>query len=709
MKSTGLPHRADDARSKRRISLRTAVTVPFLVLIVLTVALIGFFSYRNERTAAILLARDLQAELVTAIEDKLPDFLSAPHQINQLNALAFRDSGYRVDHLSDLRKPYFERLLVFPEVTTCALGTADGEFVGVGRLSDGGFDTAIYDRTQGDTYRHYTMDAGGNPLDLLTDVPDYDARTRSWYVTAETKGGPAWSPVYVWASERNIGISAVLPVKDDAGNLQGVELSALTLGQISDFLGSMRVRGSGTSFIVEPSGLLVATSNGEPVLRASADGSVPERIAAGEARDAVIRAAAEALRAAHGGFGNLPNDVELSVRIGGRDYLLMASPYTDAYGLDWSIVNIIQANELLYAVKDNAVSYIILSTFALIVAAAIGWGITSRVVHPIREISTAADVLAAGEFDRRIAAQPIEEVDRLAGSFTSMAAQLQNVLATLEQRVAERTDDLARTNRLLEAEVAERRQAEALLRQSEEQLEYRVRERTAELAAAQERLVRRERLATLGQMAGTVGHELRAPLAVIVSAVDLLQMDDDIPEATAMEYLGMIKSETMRASRMITDLLDFSRTGVAAVPHKESVLVSSLIEQGLGAVPKPEAVTVSVRCEAELPAVVVDPDHIARVLRNLVTNSYDAMPQTGTLTISATSEPESVAISVADTGCGIPKSQRDHLFEPLFTTKPRGIGLGLVVCQTLVEANGGDIGVESIEGEGTTFTIHLPI
>ena len=267
----------------------------------------------------------------------------------------------------------------------------------------------------------------------------------------------------------------------------------------------------------------------------------------------------------------------------------------------------------------------------------------------------------------------------------------------------------------LEQHVAERVRVEAMLREYSERLEEMVEERTGELRDAQEELVRKERLAVLGELAGGVGHELRNPLGVISNAVYYLQTilpDADETTATAREYLELIASEVHNAAKIISDLLDFSRT---RSPEREETAISELIAQVLQKQPPPEKVVVTTRIASDLPPVFVDPRQIGQVLVNLVTNAYQAMPEGGRLVIK-TSEvsgklPKSgrVAIAISDTGCGIPQENMEKVFEPLFTTKARGIGLGLVLSRNLVGANGGRIEVESEVGRGSTFTVWLPV
>ena len=275
----------------------------------------------------------------------------------------------------------------------------------------------------------------------------------------------------------------------------------------------------------------------------------------------------------------------------------------------------------------------------------------------------------------------------------------------LERRVEERTAELAKANEELRVEITKRKRAEESLKEYSERLEEMVEERTQELREAQEKLVRKEKLAILGQLAGGVGHELRNPLGVISNAVYFLQMTLPDADETTKEYLEMISEEVRNSTKIVSDLLDFSRT---RLPEREEIAVSELVAEVLEKRPPPEKMEVITELAPDLPPVYVDPRQMGQVLVNLVTNAYQAMPEGGALTISAQAEEGQVALSVADTGCGISKEHMAKLFEPLFTTRARGIGLGLAVSRILVEANGGSIEVESEVGQGSTFTVRLP-
>ncbi|MFH0975512.1 MAG: ATP-binding protein [Spirochaetota bacterium] len=246
------------------------------------------------------------------------------------------------------------------------------------------------------------------------------------------------------------------------------------------------------------------------------------------------------------------------------------------------------------------------------------------------------------------------------------------------------------------------------------------------LKSAQEELIRKEKLFILGQLAGFVGHEIRNPLGVINNAVYYLKnilpdTDDDVKE-----YLDIIKQEVQNSERIINDLMDFSRT---KAPHSVQTSVPDLVSQCINKIDLPRNIDIAIDIPDNLPFIFADPFQIDQVLVNLVTNAVQAMPEGGLICINArpsvyqdknnnagfTDERISgdstqfVEISVKDSGTGINPENMNNLFQPLFTTKTKGIGLGLVICKNLVEANNGRIFVISEVGAGTTFSIELPV
>ena len=253
----------------------------------------------------------------------------------------------------------------------------------------------------------------------------------------------------------------------------------------------------------------------------------------------------------------------------------------------------------------------------------------------------------------------------------------------------------------------ERKRAEEALREYSNRLEKRVEERTRELREAQEQLVRRERLAVLGQLAGGVGHELRNPLGAIKNAAYFLNMVIEEPEPEVKEMLEVLDKEVGTSEGIISSLLDFARPKPLS---QQPADVNEVVQEALSRTTVPENVEVVSRLDEALPIIPADPVQLSQVFGNIVLNAIQAMSEGGQLTVtSEVAGPEWVSVSFTDTGVGISEENSEKLFEPLFTTKARGIGLGLALVKTLVEGHGGTIEVQSEMGRGSTFTVRLPI
>ena len=243
-------------------------------------------------------------------------------------------------------------------------------------------------------------------------------------------------------------------------------------------------------------------------------------------------------------------------------------------------------------------------------------------------------------------------------------------------------------------EITRRKEMEDELRDYAENLEEIVKEKTNELLAA-------ESIASAGKVAAMLGHDLRGPLQTIKSAIYLLKKKSEAPE----EVLTIANDAVDRAVNMLEEIRNRTRD---SPPQIVTTDLTTLVKTAVEEAPIPSFIDLTCELGEGLDAVSLDPMKIRRVLDNLLANALDAMPQGGRLEISAEVEEESALIKVSDSGVGIPEEEMRNLFKPFCTTKPKGMGLGLVYCKRAVEAHGGTITVESEVGEGTTFTIKLP-
>ena len=279
-----------------------------------------------------------------------------------------------------------------------------------------------------------------------------------------------------------------------------------------------------------------------------------------------------------------------------------------------------------------------------------------------------------------------------------------------------RTDSFSYTDKELEELLAFGSAAGVAV--SRFRLQEKLNERSEELATAiwreeqaREQLMRNERLASVGKMAAGAAHEINNPLAVISGRAQMMLRDEkDEKKAKALK---LMVEQTRRASKILTDLMGFARP---AMPKTEPTNVNFVIHHVLSMVEN-QLRQKNIECQREfaqgLPKISADKHQLEQVFLNIVLNAEHAMSEGGTLTVSTSLSPakDLILITLSDTGNGIPKEDLQHVFEPFFTTKEEGegTGLGLAMSYGIVTSHGGTIDVESTVGEGTSFTVELPV
>jgi signal transduction histidine kinase len=266
---------------------------------------------------------------------------------------------------------------------------------------------------------------------------------------------------------------------------------------------------------------------------------------------------------------------------------------------------------------------------------------------------------------------------------------------------------------LLASALGERR----LAQEKATHLNRELRQSLEELAAAQQELVRRERLAALGELSAVVAHEVRNPLAVIANSVAALTRlaPPEPREDTAWHLLGVMGEEVTRLDHLVNGLLDFARP---IEPHlfTQSLggVVEGALETSLRSEPNAGRVRVTRALDATLPEAPVDAQLLHLALSNLFTNALQAMPHGGTLRVelgrgeSFEATPQA-RLTITDSGPGIPPDVMERMFEPFYTTKAAGTGLGLAIVRRIVEAHHGRVEVHTTPGQGTTFIVQLPL
>ena len=315
----------------------------------------------------------------------------------------------------------------------------------------------------------------------------------------------------------------------------------------------------------------------------------------------------------------------------------------------------------------------------------ISWLLGSKLAQPIKALENAVRRVGAGERNLKIRVTDQDEIGSLAAEFNRMTA-------TLEQR-------------------------EEAIRELNRGLEEKVQERTAELeeknrllVQTREELVRAEKLAAVGELAAGVAHEINNPLAIIRGNVELLQMS--IPEeADNREEADTIYQQVNRMERIVANLLSFARQQRKELGQTDlNRMLGEIVRQVGHQVPL-TGIRVEERYAPDLPLLAGDEGQLRQVFTNLILNAVQAMPDGGTLSLATASDPAagSCAVTVTDTGIGVPEEQQKEIFNPFFTTKPDGTGLGLSVSYGIVREHSGTIRMESAPGRGSAFTVTLPL
>ncbi len=231
-------------------------------------------------------------------------------------------------------------------------------------------------------------------------------------------------------------------------------------------------------------------------------------------------------------------------------------------------------------------------------------------------------------------------------------------------------------------------------------------ESNRKLREARDLALRNERLSAIGKLASGVGHELKNPLTNIRNSVYYLQNYLNTDEPEVKEYIETLSMETEVAERILSDLLNFSKATTLA---RERINICDPIEEAVRTSNIPQDILVESALPDEGCFVEADYDKMKQVFQNLLSNSVSAMPDGGTITIKAECKENSVEVKLRDVGTGMNKETLERLFEPLYTTKQKGIGLGMSTVRDIIKHHKGEISVESREGEGTEFTVKLPL
>lgn len=664
--------------------------VPLLLQIALAVGLTGWFSLAQGQRAVGEVVERLRSEINRRVHDYLTSYLETAHLVNGFAARAI-ELGELNDHDPvALGSNFFHQLQHFETLAFMFYGSAAGGAAGAGRRAGG---TLTVDATEFDVERgllpgkrsEWSADAGGGPGRLLEVRSGFDGRKRPWFTAAIEARGPAWSAVFPIFAGNELAIAASQPLYHPSGVLRGVVAVDLLLAGIDRFLRTLDIGETGSTFILERSGLLVASSSGERLLVHAPDGTSLERR---QALNSPTPLVADTSRDLAEHFGNLQwidREHQLTMEHEGERRFVQVTPLTDGRGIDWLIVTVIPESDFQGSLTASHRRTLWLCVLAFLVATLVGLHASRWIVRPVLRLVEAAAGQAAGDRSRRVEVGGVAELSELARAFNRMVHQHEELVHGLDARVKART---------------------AELRQAKDNAETANRAKSRFLAH--------------------ISHEIRTPLAAMLGYADLLSERD--LEVEAVQDLEILRTQGKHLNRLLGDFLDLSRIEAGHLELAvQRVALADLLAQ-LDAMFRPLAEEKGLHLHIEPVGILPwhfdgDPSRLLQVLSNLLSNAIRSTGD-GSVTLrvqriadlfeEAIETPHTrLSFGVSDTGVGLTVEEQEGIFRAFTQLGPsdpkqrQGFGLGLAIVRRLVDRMEGDLTVESTKGAGACFTVRL--
>ena len=753
-----------------KLSLGSVLVVCLVGLQFIAIATILTTSYVTSERALLHHARTLISDVAQNTVEHSRGFLKpAASAAEFAKRLAENDIVASNDN-TRLEKLLFQQLATQPEFAGVFYGDEDGNFVFVKNAEEEGqFQTKIISnsetsRTTDLIWRNANFEIIRTTQDPLD---DFDPRERPWYQDVEKQGSISWTDPYIFFTSKLPGITVAAPVADGKGGLQGVVGVDIEIAAISDFLAAQSIGEQGKAIILNKNGDVIAHPNSELIKMVAPDGTL--RFAAiSEIDDPVARAAFAYLDLADPAL--LEKESDGNFMLDGRAYVSTITPAMSDE-LPWSIGVFAPQDDFIGTIKTNRTQNTLVAALIAVLTGGLGILLARFINRPVKALAERATLISQGNLDEAQRPYPIafSELEQANATISQEVARRKkleserSMMFSLGSRgmaeIAVKTGHVLRTNSVFDEifgfepgnlSAAEGREIARLIDVTSglpQELDYARKDgKTVSLlvnafsfddmdtgamrafvavddvtdAKIAERKVRElsreishgDRLTTMGQMAAGLAHELNQPLTAITQNVDAAltraqELADQDREQ--IEILTEIDRQAHRSADIIRALRAFIRKDEG---HNKLFDLRELIDQTIVLV-EAEAKENGVKIETDigpLPLVRGMRVQIAQVLVNLLRNGIEAFASADTkprrISIAAEQISQRVDIMVTDTGPGAASDL--EIFGEFQTTKKNGMGLGLSICRNIVEAHGGELRYDRIDGAGSRFSFSLP-
>jgi len=657
-----------------KLPLFIIISVIFTFYLIIISSVIVYKSYEKGKNSVDTISSKYIDTTINRITDNLHSFLELPHKINNLNSSLVIQDDLTLKEQKILEHQFVSQIRSFETISSIYLGNIDGGLTLGGREdSKDPIYTINTNNFKAGSFKKHSLDINNNTKELLLSLPNFDARTRPWYITAVKNKRESWSDIYILFTGQDMAIAASRPVFNKKGTLLGVLSIDLFLSKIQNFLQQVDLGKNGEIFIVEKSGLLVASSTEEiPII---SDNGSNRRLLANESKEPYIKDIADKLISKFNGLENITKEEVLVFEINEEPVHTHIYPLKDNYGIDWIIAATIPDSDFMKDIWENNKNLIIILVFASIFSAIFSLFASAWIVNPLRKLDSSAKDLVKGDWKHIKEASFIKEMESLNSSFNYMASQLSDTLKELN------------------LEVGERKAAEEAMKESLKN--------TLEINNK------------LENYSYTISHDLKEPIRSIRTFSQFISEDyKDKLDDDGKDYLNRIIKASTKMASMIDDLLLLSRIGKQDINFTKTA-IKEILEEVTDTL-KQSIIEKNIKINAsKMPEIFSQSVWIKTVFQNLISNSIKySDKEEPTIDISYRELSGYHEFSITDNGQGIEPDQQEKIFG-LFRKAHQnknieGSGAGLAIVKSVIEEHHGKVWVDWSEpGKGTVikFTI----
>ncbi|MBE9225529.1 PAS domain S-box protein [Phormidium sp. LEGE 05292] len=424
--------------TKLNIPLRWVLVVPFVVQTVGAVTLVGYLSFRSGQRVVEDLAHQLMTEVGNRTTLYLDKTLEIPHLVNQLNADAISLGmipNFQTENTETLEKFFGKQISRFPSVSTIAIANERGGMIGSAQKKPlPSFTVYRTERFSKGKFSFSDVDTQGNKITNQVIAENYDARIRPWYQTPKQAGKATWSPIYKFVTPKNLtilGISAGLPIYNRSGKFQGILATDISLYHLNQFLSTLRISPSGQVFMIERSGLLIASSTDYPLF--TLQGGKLQRTKAAESKNPIIRETTLQLIKRFRSLSQINNTEQFDIEQNNATQFVQVIPFRDRFGLDWLIVIVVPESDFTAEIQANNYRTALLCGLALMGSILLGLWTARKITKPIQKLNLCTQAFSAGKPVSLLTPTGIQEVDALRDGFNQMMTQLNASFQALQE------------------------------------------------------------------------------------------------------------------------------------------------------------------------------------------------------------------------------------------------------------------------------------